>query len=937
MATTYARLLHKISSIRANMSLAQRAFKWIICAKRPLVITELTEAIAFQPTDRSWKAEKIPDASRTIQACRNLVVLDETDKTVRLAHHSVRKFLLEAPTQDSIPEFHFKLRRASIEAGELCVAYLSFSDFERQLTTSIPDLCRVTGEVPGPSAILDSVRLSPASGHVASGILRVRQRMGIGGTAKQPSSFELAKLVKLRRPAPPNLLEKYLFLKYAMEHWIGHTSDFYNYDPRMWSLFKDLAMNKPMPFDIRVWGDMHGSDGLPYTALFRWAVSAGHLPLLKLLLELPEGSDLQAYCRQDDDEGQSVLHVASRCGHTNVIEQLAKRGYIRTKSGEPLIEAVERGCHGVVRALLDYDLCLEGKVEALYKATRARSEGLARMLLDSMPNINMGNDLGGWTLIQAVENEWDEILVLLLRKAISVTDALDTMQNLGLWDPFHEAARRGLVGVVGFLLENGAHVSKNGCLGQTLMHNAAFPGQPGVVQLLIDNGADIEATSREGRTLLNTAAGYGHKEAVQLSLENGVDVDKQDDSGLTALYWAASAGDLTIVRLLMVFGADLERKNPKGQSVLHIVARRGHEPIALLLLQNGVDINTTDEDNQTAMHCAAYYGHSSVVETLMYNRANIEARDANAWTALHFAAVGGHEEVVRLLLQGGAELEVRTGDNGFTALHLAVCRGYDRIRRLLLEKDAQISEPGETALHKAVLDRLEQVVQLLLESGIDINSTDKMGQTALHLAVSKEHATIVQLLLEHGANPTILNHGDKTALHIAAGRGFETVVHLLLMKGSYIKAQSTKTGETGLHLAVKADQRAVVQLLLEAGADVHSRDISGKPALHWAVNYGYVMIVRLLLQKGADANACNSGASKTALQLAVVNGHQAIVKHLLEHGADVMARDVDDLTPLQLALQHSWTSIADMLIEHGADVAPCNSTGHNTVTSGASP
>lgn len=59
--------------------------------------------------------------------------LDETDKTVRLAHHSVRKFLLEAPTQDSIPKFHFELNQANIEAGELCVAYLSFSDFERQL------------------------------------------------------------------------------------------------------------------------------------------------------------------------------------------------------------------------------------------------------------------------------------------------------------------------------------------------------------------------------------------------------------------------------------------------------------------------------------------------------------------------------------------------------------------------------------------------------------------------------------------------------------------------------------------------------------------------------------------------------------------------------------------------------------------------------------
>jgi hypothetical protein len=91
MAATYARILQKLRSVRTNMTLAQRIFKWTICAKRPLLITELTEAIAFGPTDRSWDAKKIPDATRSIQACGNLVVLDE-DETVRLAHHSVRQF-----------------------------------------------------------------------------------------------------------------------------------------------------------------------------------------------------------------------------------------------------------------------------------------------------------------------------------------------------------------------------------------------------------------------------------------------------------------------------------------------------------------------------------------------------------------------------------------------------------------------------------------------------------------------------------------------------------------------------------------------------------------------------------------------------------------------------------------------------------------------------
>lgn len=535
MGATYARILHKISSIRANMSLAQRVFKWIICAKRPMLITELTEAVAFQATDRCWNAEKIPDASRTIQACKNLVVLDEIDNTVRLAHHSVRKFLLDPATQDSVPEFHIELRQGSIEAGELCVAYLSFSDFERQLSTPSSTFCRLNGEVPDPSAILHGVRASPTSGHLSSSIIGMRQLMGKGGTTKQPSSFEFNKLVSLRRPAPPSLLGKYLFLNYAVENWIGHTSDFSHPNRRMWSLFKDLAMDKPMPFDIRAWGDMRGSISLPYTGLFRWAVDAGHVPLLKLLLELPEGLDLRAYCRQDEKEGRSAEFNASRQGHVNVIELLAHRGSI---GKQLLVEAAEKGDYTVVQVLLrcQRGLDRDTKVKALQRAAELGQVAIVHLVLDVMDHLRIHDDGVRLTLLAAVRQKWVEIVILLLDKGSSRTSGFGNLPGY----PLHEAAQRGLVEVVGLLLENGADVNWRNKWNYTPMHEAALNFKPGIVRLLIDNEADIEATTGDGKTVLHLAAGCGDEETVQLLLERGADVKKRDGSGLTPLQCAAS-------------------------------------------------------------------------------------------------------------------------------------------------------------------------------------------------------------------------------------------------------------------------------------------------------------------------------------------------------------------------------------------------------------
>jgi hypothetical protein len=182
-----------------------------------------------------------------------------------------------------------------------------------------------------------------------------------GSTRHQLPNFDLGKFAKPRKPPSPNLHEKYRLLDYAVKNWIGHTSNFSEDSTTMWREFNYLAMDKPMPFDVRVWGDSSVSGDLPYMALFNWAIDAGHVALLKLLLQLPTGSNLHAYCRQSFEEGQSALLNASRRGHANLIEFLASHACIYGQDGKPLVEAAENGHDFVVRLLLKYKLCIENR------------------------------------------------------------------------------------------------------------------------------------------------------------------------------------------------------------------------------------------------------------------------------------------------------------------------------------------------------------------------------------------------------------------------------------------------------------------------------------------------------------------------------------------------------------------------------------------------
>lgn len=58
LSETYDRLLSRMEGAERRSMIA-RMFKWIVCARRPLCVDELREAIAFTLDDEEWDPERL--------------------------------------------------------------------------------------------------------------------------------------------------------------------------------------------------------------------------------------------------------------------------------------------------------------------------------------------------------------------------------------------------------------------------------------------------------------------------------------------------------------------------------------------------------------------------------------------------------------------------------------------------------------------------------------------------------------------------------------------------------------------------------------------------------------------------------------------------------------------------------------------------------------
>lgn len=119
--------------------------------------------------------------------------------------------------------------------------------------------------------------------------------------------------------------------------------------------------------------------------------------------------------------------------------------------------------------------------------------------------------------------------------------------------------------------------------------------------------------------------------------------------------------------------------------------------------------------------------------------------------------------------------------------------------------------------------------------------------------------------------------------------------------------------------AAQAGDLDTVKRLLAGGADVNARDADGWSALVRAcynaeLKHGFPEVIQLLIDAGADIEA-SIGYGVRPLMLAAGYGEAAVVATLLNAGADVLAKNEGGYTALMMAKQKFYVDVINMLHE----------------------
>ena len=160
--------------------------------------------------------------------------------------------------------------------------------------------------------------------------------------------------------------------------------------------------------------------------------------------------------------------------------------------------------------------------------------------------------------------------------------------------------------------------------------------------------------------------------------------------------------------------------------------------------------------------------------------------------------------------------------------------------------------------------------------------------------------------------------GFEALLADAAEHGDRARLDALLAAGADVNA-AQPDGMTALHWAAYLDDAEAARKLVRAGADAAAENRYGVTPLTPACINGSGEMVELLLDAGADADTASSGG-ETVLMLAARTGKPAVVSTLLERGADVNAAVGEtEQTALMWAAAEGHAEAARALLEAGAE------------------
>ena len=489
----------------------------------------------------------------------------------------------------------------------------------------------------------------------------------------------------------------------------------------------------------------------------------------------------------------------------------------------------------------------------------------------------------------------------------------------------HEASLYGHEETAALLISHGADVFQPNQGRATPFYIAVAYGGLSMAKFLLKYGHNqLDQHSRGGYTPLHKAVELDSEEMVQFLLDSNALIGANDERNNTPLHIAALRGSTSIVKMLIGAGAFVSAENVDRRVPLDLAATAGHREIVQYLLEHGGHVSHKALDRWSALHRAARGGHVDTACTLLEHGANLLDRDIKGNLPIHHAARKGHRELVEQLIEWAPHLKeeqlLHTDKSGSRPREIAFfCAHYD-VHKYLRTLEWQVL--GIPSPHNNITLAIEHghshvIESLLQKRQLNIEAVDEDGQPPLHVAVQEGQIEIAKMLLAAGASIEQSGFHGWRCIHIAASLGDVDTVEWCLQHGADARAR-TSSGQQALHKSGKSDPTC---LYWEAACGL-SKNLYGCNFVRIYLNSTLTVLlastkslatVRLLIEAGADVESRND-RGMTALQIAAHHNEIDTVRALVtEYGADIASSDRHGFTPVMWAEKSAFFEVTKFL------------------------
>ena len=491
--------------------------------------------------------------------------------------------------------------------------------------------------------------------------------------------------------------------------------------------------------------------------------------------------------------------------------------------------------------------------ERIFSAIRTNDLERVRSLINAGVNLDIVDNNQQSALIVALQAKHLEMSQMLLAQSTG----LDTPDSNNV-RPIHIAARNGYTDIVSYLISNSVDINATDHIGNTALIIATRHEDKHVMNLLINHDADYSIKNKKAQSAPQLAQIMDLQIAKSVFLKQGIRLSEQKEGfanvdirafqqsvnksgslyrGWPLLNVASLLGETEIVTQLLDRRVDMLATDATGNSAMHRAAGEGQLQILSLLTSRGGNINAVNSRNETPLYLAAASGQLKAVRLLVRNGAEKSIIAKNKVSALSIAIKNQHETVALALLDGKLDKA-----SIHRALLLAVQNKMETLGARLINVDVYVNQADDknrSALwYSADLGLKKTTMALIRVKRAPTNLADTKGYTPLARAVSRGNLDIARLLINRGANPHTITKEKTTILMLSVLSKNNKLTIFLLTRDIDIDAKEI-AGETALMLAAATGQETMVNSLIEAGADLLTRNLDDQNAYQIAINSGH--------------------------------------------------------------------------------------------------